>query len=335
MSGGGPSPELFFDTITAYQRTAALKGALELDLFSAIGDGATGGAVADRCGASARGVRMLCDYLTSLGFLVKEGDRYRLTPDSAAFLDRRSPAYAGAALEFLLAPELAEAFRDVAGAVRRGGTVVSPEGSLASGHPIWVAFARGMAGSAGFGARLLAGLVSLAPGRPRRVLDVAAGHGMYGIAFAERHPDAEVVVQDWPNVLEVARENAVAAGVADRVRLLPGSAFDVDFGSGYDVVLLPNFLHHFDPAGCGALLRKVHGALAPGGRAVAVEIVPDEGRVTPPLAARFALVMLCSTPGGDAYTFAELERMFRDAGFSRSERHGLPPTPQAVLVAHR
>src|SRR5436190_10648794 len=106
-----PSPALFFETINAYQRSAALKAALELDLFTLIADGAvTATELADRCDASVRGVRILADHLTILGFLVKAGDRYSLTPDSAAFLNRNSPAYAGGAAEFLLAPELTRQF---------------------------------------------------------------------------------------------------------------------------------------------------------------------------------------------------------------------------------
>ena len=93
--------------MTAYQRSAALKGALDLDLFSAIGAGAgTAPALAERCGASPRGTRMLCDYLTATGFLRKDGDTYALTPDSAVFLDRQSPACVADAAEFLYAPEL-------------------------------------------------------------------------------------------------------------------------------------------------------------------------------------------------------------------------------------
>jgi predicted nicotinamide N-methyase len=336
VSDPARSPELFFDTITAYQQVGALKGALDLDLFSAIGPGReTAATLAARCGASPRGVRILCDYLTSLGFLVKTDDRYGLTADSAIFLDRRSPAYLGPTVAFLLSAELTEAFGDVAAAVRRGGTALPQGGSLAPDHPIWVTFARAMAPMAAPAARALADLVALERGRPARVLDLAAGHGLYGIAFAQRDPAVEVVAQDWPSVLEVAWENAVAAGVGDRFRTIAGSALEVEYGRGHDVVLLANFLHHFDPATCRAVLGKVHAALAPGGRAVTLEIVPDESRVAPPLPARFALVMLCSTPGGDAYTFGEYEQMLRDAGFTRSERHPLPPTPQQVIVSRR
>jgi SAM-dependent methyltransferase len=134
-------------------------------------------------------------------------------------------------------------------------------------------------------------------------------------------------------VLAVAEENARTAGVADRFRPLPGSAFDTDFGDRYDLILLPNFLHHFDPAGCERILAKSRAALAPGGRVVIVEFVPNDDRVSPPDAARFALVMLATTPAGDAYTFAEYEGMLKRAGFPSAACHELPPTPARVVIA--
>jgi 2-polyprenyl-3-methyl-5-hydroxy-6-metoxy-1,4-benzoquinol methylase len=181
----------------------------------------------------------------------------------------------------------------------------------------------------------VAGLVAGAVGAAERVLDLAAGHGLYGIAVARANPGATVVAQDWEAVLAVARENAERAGVADRYRLLPGSAFDVEFGRGFDLVLVPNFLHHFDPPTCVALLRRVHDALAPGGRAAIVEFVPDPDRVSPPVPATFSLKMLVATPAGDAYTYAELERMCREAGFTATEYKRLGPTPHSLVLARR
>jgi methylase of polypeptide subunit release factors len=178
-------------------------------------------------------------------------------------------------------------------------------------------------------------LIDYDPDRKLKVLDIAAGHGVFGIAVAERFPNAEIIALDWPNVLEVARENAQRAGVGTRYSTLPGSAFEVEFGSNYDLILLTNFLHHFDEATCVRLLEKAHGALAEGGRAVTLEFVPDEDRVAPPGAAGFSLVMLASTPHGDAYTFTELERMFKKAGFSQSELHELPPTFQRVVISEK
>jgi precorrin-6B methylase 2 len=331
-----PSPELFFETMNAYQRTAALKAAIELDLFTAIGEGAhTVEALAQRCEASVRGIRILCDYLVVIGFLTKDENRYGLTPDSAAFLDRRSPSYIATAATFLASPMLTEGFDDVAAIVRKGGTVISEEGSLEPEHPIWVKFARAMAPLMTLPAEIIAKLVGADSGQRWKVLDIAAGHGLFGIALANHNPHAEIVALDWPNVLEVAKENARAAGVADRYSVIPGSAFEADYGTGYDLVLLTNFLHHFDPETCERLLRKVYAALERSGRAVSFEFVPNEDRVSPPVAASFSLMMLGTTPSGDAYTFAELDRMFRNTGFSANKLHPLPPTFQQVVISHK
>ena len=97
-----PSPVLFFQTINAHQHTEALKAAIELEVFTAIGEGnTTVPAIAKRCQTSERGMRILCDYLTIMGMLTKQGNEYALTQDSATFLDQRSPAYLGSAVNFL------------------------------------------------------------------------------------------------------------------------------------------------------------------------------------------------------------------------------------------
>ena len=331
-----PSPELFFETINAFQRTAALKAAIELDLFTAVADGArTAPEVAARCGASERGTRILCDYLVILGLLTKEGGRYGLTQDSAIFLNRHSQAYMGGAIEFLLSPLITGNFENLAAIVRKGGTLSEEGGTVSVENPVWVKFARAMAPMMAMPAQAIAGIVGDNGGAKFKVLDIAAGHGLFGIAIARQHPNAEVVALDWPQVLEVAKENARNAGVMDRYSTIEGSAFDVDFGADYDVVLLTNFLHHFDPPTCEGLLRKVHAALNDRGRALALEFVPNEDRVSPPIPAAFSMMMLAGTPAGDAYTFPELERMFKNAGFAESEQHQLPASPERLIISRK
>src|SRR5919107_226788 len=180
-----PSPETFFQTFNSYQRTAAVKAAIELDLFSAIGEGhATIDKIAASRDISERGARILCDYLVINGLLTKEGGRYSLTEDSAFFLDRRSPAYMGGSVEFLLAPTLVSNFDDLASAVRRGGTSNDEGGTVSHDNPIWVKFARAMAPMATMPSQVIAGMFGELAGREAKVLDIAAGHGLYGIAFA-------------------------------------------------------------------------------------------------------------------------------------------------------
>ena len=323
-----------FAAISGYQRTGAFKAAVDLDLFTAIAEGnGTSATLAKRCDASPRGIRILCDTLTALGFLDKKDGRYELAPGGELFLDRRSPAYAAGAARFVASSELVGNFTRVAEAVRKGGTVVPDAGTLAPEHPIWVEFARSMGPMSAFQGALIANLLDAGSAPAWKVLDIAAGHGEYGIALAKANPKAEIVALDWANVLAVAEENAERAGVADRLRKLPGSALEVDYGTGYDLVLLTNFLHHFDAAGCENIFRRVHAALKPGGRAVTLEFVPNEDRVSPMEAAAFALIMLVTTPSGDAYTFAELERMAKNAGFARSEVHDLVPTFHRVVIS--
>jgi len=325
-----PTPELYFDTIFAYQRSAALKSALDVGLFTAVADGAdTAADVARACGILERPARILCDFLTTLGFMTKTGARYALTPDTAFFLSTRSPAYLGGTAEFLYTPDLVAFLNRLTETARdglRGITMVDDE------HPQWVRFARAMPPMMMPAAQAIAGILDGASAGPQKVLDIAAGHGMFGIVVAHHNPQAEIVAVDWAPVLEVAKENAAAHGVAARHRTIAGDAFKVDYGTGYDVVLVTNFLHHFDRQTNVAFLKKCAAALKPGGKVVVLEFVPNDDRVSPPMAARFALAMLANTPGGDAFTLKELTGMLEDAGFGGVTTHALQG-PESVIVA--
>ncbi|MEO6806571.1 MAG: class I SAM-dependent methyltransferase [Edaphobacter sp.] len=327
------TPERFFNSLNAYEQTEALKTAIELEVFTAIAEGNTSAAtIAKRCQASERGTEILCNFLTIHGFLTKAGMEYGLAPDAALFLVKSSPAYLGGAMEFMLTPRIREGHARLTEAVRRGGTALG-EGSLVTENPDWVKFARAMMPLMYMPSQIMAAELRKG-GEVKKVLDIAAGHGIFGISVAKANPSAQIYACDWKNVLVVAEENAKAMGVADRHHLLPGSAFDVDFGSGYDLALITNFLHHFDRATCTAFLRKVHGSLAPGGRAAIVEFVPNADRVSPPGAAGFSMMMLTSTPSGDAYTFADLEKFSKDAGFVRVEP-AVPIGMNSLIVATR
>jgi SAM-dependent methyltransferase len=333
---GRLAPTLVFEMLQAHQRTAALKAAIELDLFRAIGEGPGDvPSLARHCRASQRGIRILCDFLTICGVLEKEDGQYRHSPTSAAFLDPRSPSSLASIAHFLSNPAMREPYDRLTEVVRNGRTVLPGDGSVEPENPIWVQFAQTMAPMMAPLCGPLGRIVLEGRSGSMRVLDIAAGHGLFGIEIAKQNPQARITGLDWAPVLRVARDNAGKAGVQDRYDMLPGSAFEVDFGGPYDAVLLTNFLHHFDSPTCVGLLRKVHRALRPGGCAATLEFVPNEDRVSPPVPAAFSLVMLASTAAGDAYTLSELTGMYHEAGFKDMTSHPIPDSPHTIVMGCR
>jgi hypothetical protein len=330
MSASSENP--VFDIALGYQRTAALIAAVKLDIFTAIGaEMVSVDDLISRTGASSRGLRILCDYLTIIGLLKKRDAHYGLTHIARTFLDESAPLAMGKIVDFVAAPEILDLFlHDPASYVRRGGS--SGLANVAPDHPVWVRFAKAAVPFATTTAKRVALHVATLPEPPYTVLDIAAGHGLFGIEVAKMLPEALVTAVDSAQVLTVARANAESAGVADRFRLLAGNALDMDWGSDFDLILLPNFLHHFDFATCTSLLRKVKASLAVDGSALGIDFVPNEDRISPPTAGMFALWMLATTPGGDAYTISELDEMARNAGFRGARSRLLPPTPESLII---
>ena len=332
-TGAPLTPAIIFDMMQAHHRTAALKAAVDLDIFRAIGDGPGDVAtIARSCKASERGTRILCDFLVINGVLSKADGHYKHTPLSATFLDPRSPACLASIAQFLGNSALHEPDQHLADIVRNGRTSLPGAGTVEPENPVWVQFAQTMAPMMAPLAAPLGQAVLAGQSGPMKVLDIAAGHGLFGIEIAKQNPHAHVTGLDWAPVLRVALENAKKAGVSDRYNMLPGSAFEVDFGGPYDAVLLTNFLHHFDVPTNVTLLKKVRAALKPGGKAATLEFVPNDDRVSPPMPAAFALTMLTTTEAGDAYTFAELSSMYKEAGFSDMTGHPIPMSPHTVVL---
>jgi ubiquinone/menaquinone biosynthesis C-methylase UbiE len=321
-----------YEAALAYQKTAALTAAIKLDIVTLIGSGAaTSDALAGKTGASSRGMRILCDFLTVIGLLKKQEGAYSVCESAKRYLDPSSPAWMGSSIDFYAAPEILRlVLDDPVSYVKSGG---SPGlANLSPDHPVWLRFAKAMSPGARLAAKRAAVYLARQDGRAAKVLDVAAGHGFYGIELAQAFPEAVVTAVDWASVLELALTNARDAGVADRYRVVSGNAFEVDWGDGFDLVMFANFLHHFSPEECTTVLRKVRSSLSPQGRACTVDFVPDEDRTKAATHAMFAFLMLATTPGGDAYTLAELDEIAKTAGFLGATGRHLRPTPQSLVM---
>jgi 2-polyprenyl-3-methyl-5-hydroxy-6-metoxy-1,4-benzoquinol methylase len=329
---GMPDPGPVMQAMSAFWVSGTFRGAIELDLFSHVSRGAdTVEKLAEATRATPRGVRAIADAMASLGFLTKEGDRYANSPVASAFACSDKPTFVAGFSKFLNDPRFAAAFGRVAEAAREGKSVFDKDAESPD-NPLWVTFAETSLPIAMGGALPLPDI--LASRRPGlRILDVAAGSGGYGITLAQASEGSTLTFLDWANVAAVAKRHATTLGVGDRVTIRAGSALDRDWGGPYDVVVMGNFLHHFDVPTCVAVAAKAKKALAPEGVFATAEFVADEERKAPGMALFFSVTMLLWSNGGAAYTFSELAKILRDGGFSEVSHHTMGHNPSSWVVA--
>ena len=318
QSGGDLNPQQLMQMSMSYTSSRVLAAGVGLGVFSHIASGRqTAAEVARAAGASERGTRMLLDALVGLDLLTKENGRYHLTPAAQRYLVRESPDYLGAIMED---DTLWDVWGKLTEAVRTGKPPrrVEDQAEAEKFFPVLIRSLHVMNREPA--RRAAQALTGGAGRRGLRVLDVACGSGVWGIALAEADPAATVTFQDFPGVLERTREYAERHGVAGRSDYLPGDLKRVDFGTGrYDVALLGNIVHSEGEVSSRDLFRRLHRALRPGGRLVVIDLLPNDERSGPPYPLLFALNMLLNTEAGDTYTLAEYTQWLTEAGFTRVE----------------
>ncbi len=335
---GRLTPQRVFEMMSGYKPTAVLRAAVELRIFDALVKGPADAAeVAARMSTDPRGTRLLLGAMAGLG-LVEEEDagRYRLAPGAEELLVSTSPQYCGGITAVAASDREWESMGRLAHTVREGGPVPGVN-ALEPDFPYWVDFATHTTFGTVRAAGLLADVMeSWTKDRESLdVLDVGCGHGLTGATLAQRNPRARVTSQDWASVLEVAAANAAKLGVADRVSMLPGDAFEVPLGE-YDLIVVGNVLFHFPPERAAELVRRLAGALRPGGRLVVLGFTTgDKPPADEPHAHLLGLLMLSWTAGGEMHSTAAHREMLAAAGLTETELTARPGLPLSILVAHR
>jgi SAM-dependent methyltransferase len=316
------NPGRIVDVLLGYWQSDALKAAIEVGMFTAIGGRAvTAARIAAACRAEEVATRRLCDYLVSLGLLRKRQGRYRCAPDAARFLDPRSPDWMAGITEFFNAPPMTTASARLAETVRRGRTA----GRRNPSPLTWKRFATATLPLRRFHARTIGDELQRHGVVRGRILEVGAGASPLGIELVRRTRGSLLVVQDQARVVDVALTQARAAGVADRVTAVRGDARRVPLGGPFDLVLMVNFLDYFDSRSRTALLRKAHTALRPGGVLAVCAPLLTESRTGPPDGVAYDLLLLALSADGQPSTFRELTRLLRRAGFQSISRRLEPP----------
>ena len=318
----------------AYRSSMVLFAATELDVFSALGsDGRTVAEVAAACGAHLESLRMLLEACVVEGLLVKEGDRYRTTPLTGAFLVRGRATFGGHALKY--AEDLYPVWGQLAELVRTGRPAMNPETILGDDPEKTRAFvlamherARGMSAVLPHGADF--------SGR-QRLLDVGGGPGTYSLALVEQTPGLHSTILDLPGVLAITREIVDEHGFGDRITLRPGNYLSSDFGSHYDAVLLSGMMHRETADTCRMLLRKATAALDSGGMVVVSDVFFDDDRKeTPAFAVYFAINMMLTSAEGSAHAKTEMARWLSEAGLIDVTIRDLPPpNPHSLIVGFK
>jgi ubiquinone/menaquinone biosynthesis C-methylase UbiE len=330
---GSPTPDRILQFVWGYAPPIIISSATRHKLFDALEGGSqTAEQVAARTGTSPRSVRRVLNALVGLQLLNKvNSDQYSLTPDSAAFLVSTKPGYLGGMLQHV-GHDLIPRWMNLPETVKTGKPARSVNEQ--EGAEFFEQLVVGLFPMNFMAARALGQHLNVANTTNLKILDVAAGSGVWGLGVAEQAPNSTVTAADWANVLEVTKRFASQHKMADRFSYIAGDLRTVDFGSGYNLAILGHILHSEGEPAARDLLKKMYRALAPGGRIAIAEFLVNPERTGPPMPLFFAVNMLVNTDMGDTFSFPEISSWLTDAGF-KNARAFEPGGPATVIVADK
>jgi SAM-dependent methyltransferase len=318
---------------SGYAESRILHAAVTLGVFDALdATGHTAAEVAGRLDTNPRATELLLNALVAMHLVRKEKDRFTATAVTRAFLTSGSPTPYAAMVRF---DAMQWPFWERLAETVRSGEPARPPDAYQTAPEETRRFIDAMDGlvKARGDARVLAEHLEL--GDVRRLLDVGAGPGTYPIELCRRHPHLLVTIFDLPGTLAVTREHVAASGLEDRIHLVAGDYRRDPLPGANDLVFLSNVIHGEDEATNRDLMRKVYGALAPGGRVLIKDHITDESGTSPTPAAIFSITMLLFTRGRD-YSYAEVRDWLVTAGFARVEVDALPPgLISSLVVGHK
>ena len=328
----GVLPDRLDQMIRSYMPSRCMLTALELDIFTAVGEGANAEQIGTKIHANARASGMLLNALVALGLLSKRGDDYKNTPESARFFVQGSKDNHRNGL--LHTANIWHRWSTLTDAVRSGTRVPASRDDT----PEWTRnFIAGMERHAKDRAPLVVKALGAATATAtsnsnvRRILDLGGGSGAYSIAFAQASPNVQCEILDIPEVVPLTAEYVRQAGVSAQVSLRTGDMLQDDFGSGYDIIMLNAICHMFSEEQNRNIFGRAHQALAPNGRLVVQDFILNPDKTGPQHATLFSLNMLVNTEAGASYSESEYTHWMKAAGFTEVCRINLPG-PSSLIV---
>lgn len=328
------SPAAVMQDLTGAWRTRTLVAGVELGVFSHIAAGKRSvKEIADAAGASPRGVALLLNALTAIGYLRKTGTRYSLPPVSAAFLVPGGKDYVGAMAHALSLTW--DNWKNLSEAVKSGRPAETVNVAEKGKQFFPKLVASIFPGNFAAATEAASHFSEKDRRKIHRILDVAAGSGAWSLAFARAIPESRVTTVDFPEMTPITREFAERFGAAARYQYLEKDLREADFGrDAYDLVILGHIVHSEGEKRGKELMAKSYAALRPGGKLLIAEYVPNDARSGPAMPLLFGLNMLLQTEEGAVFTLREYRAWLKAAGFRKVKTIPVPP-PSTVILATR
>ncbi len=327
------TPERLMELSFAYAPPLIISAGVTNKVFDSLEDGAkTSEQVAEETGASAHALRILMNALVGLDLLKKNRQgKYSLTPESAAFLLSNKPG-THAGFFGTIAPQLISRWLQLSDIVREGRPAVAVNQET-EGTEFFSQLVENIIPMSYPPAQKLGDHLKLSKGRNEiRVLDLAAGSGIWGIALAERSPRVRVTAVDWAGMIPTTKRITQKFGVGDRFNYVEGDILDANFGSGYDIATLGHILHSEGEERSRKLLKKTFRALKPGGVIAIAEWLVNDERTEPAHSLMFAVQMLVNTERGDTFSFNEIKSWLAEAGFKKVRKLEAPGPSPLILA---
>ena len=326
------TPERIMQMAWGYAPPLIIQAAVSCGLFDRLDRSPkTAQQLAKQAGASERGISAILNALVGLQLLSRKGDRYALTPESAAFLVSSKAPYYGAFFHHTT-EQLIPKWLQINKVVRTGKPAMAVNHER-DGESFFVDFVETLFPLSYPAAKALGEHLQLSKSKdPVNVLDIAAGSGVWGIALAEQSRHVRMTAVDWPSVLKVTERTARRHGVGNRLKTLPGDLLKVNYGNGHHIATLGHILHSEGKERSRRLLKKTFDALCPGGTIAIMEFVVNHDRTGPPMGLLFAVNMLVNTKAGDTFSFEEISQWLREAGFRKPRLLEVPAVSPLVLA---
>ena len=326
------TPERLMQFGFAFAPPLVIGAAVKNKVFeSLLGGAKTVEQVRSKTGASVRGLRAIMNALVGLELLAKNGDKYSLVPESKAFLVGDKPDSLAGFFE-MTATHILPHWLQLDDAVKTGRPPV-PVNQEAPGSKFFALLVENIIPINYPGALTLGEHLKLAQSRNKvRVLDIAAGSGIWGIALAQQSPNVEITAQDWPEMIATTKRIVRKFGLSDRFSYIEGDVLKADFGSGYDVATLGHILHSEGAERSRKLLKKTFNALKSGGTIAIGEWLVNDERTEPLAGLMFAINMLVHSEQGDTFSFNEIKSWLEEAGF-KNARTVEAPGPSPLVLA--